>query len=366
MTGNWVDLGRREEAITFVDEWKAKTSIPAKIFCQWIGIADSKLSVWRTRTGMLNAHAQFVPREDCLSQAEIDAIVKFYLDHPMDGYRRCTYMMLDQNVAFASPSTVYSVLKRADVMRLRNGKRGCKGKGFHQPSGPHHHWHTDITHIKVCDISANLCSIIDGFSRYCVAHRLSENGEALDAEAVFQQGIEHFPEAQGRVISDNGKQFVCKEYRGLLTQCGFTYCNTSPYYPQSNGKQERFHWSLKSESLNRRHLVDFKYAEKIIDEYIDYYNNVRLHSAIGYVTPKDKLEGRAPDIQAERERKLKKAREKRRIANRENRFILSTHCKTEDGSAGEQPSRDSNATKTALTVPADKTAGVFETTVYAG
>ena len=356
----------REEAIAFVDMWKEKTSLPAKVFCQWIGISESRLCIWRTRSGMPTAHAPFVPREDCLSLEEIEAIVSFYRGHPADGYRRCTYMMIDQNIACASPSTVYSALKRAGVLRPRRGKAGCKGKGFHQPLGPHHHWHTDITHVKVCGIPANLCSIIDGFSRYCVAHRLSKNGEALDAEAVFQQGIERFPAAKGRVISDNGKQFVCKEYRELLTMSGFTYCNTSPYYPQSNGKQERFHGSLKSESLNHKHLVDFEYAQKVIDTYVDGYNNVRLHSAIGYVTPHDMLVGRAPAIQAERYQKLKDARERRRLAFQKNKDRLITHCETEDGSAGEQPSRDSSTTTTASTVPASKTAGVPKTTACAG
>ena len=356
----------REDVIDFVDNWKMKTGFTAKALCQWVGISASKLSVWRTRTGKPTVHAPFTPREDCLTQEEVDAIVKFYLEHPGDGYRRCAYMMLDQNVASASPSTVYAVLKRAGALRPRHGRPGCKGKGFHQPSGPHHHWHTDITHVNVNGVPANLCSIIDGFSRFCVAHQLSVNGGALDVEAVFQQGVERFPEARGRVISDNGKPFVCKEYRHLLAMCGFTYCNTSPYYPQSNGKQERFHGTIKSESLNHRHLVSFEYARKVIDDVVENYNNVRLHSAIGYVAPNDMLNGRAPEIQEQRCAKLKDARERRRLAFLANKDKLRVRCETENGSAGEQPSRDSSVTTTASTVPAGKTAGVLNAAVCAG
>lgn len=291
---------------------------------------------------MPNAHAPFVLREDCLTSDEEQVIVDFYQKHVFDGYRRCAYMMMDANIAAASPSTVYSVLRRANVMRPRHVKRGCKGTGFYQPSAPHQHWHTDITHVKVNNIPANLCSILDGYSRFNLAHKLSENGSALDVELVFKMATERFPEAKGRVISDNGKQFVCKEYRELLAQCGFTYSNTSPYYPQSNGKLEKFHDSCKNELLRNKELTSFEYAERIIAERIDYYNNVRLHSAIGYVTPRDMLEGRAPAIQAERERKLKEAREKRRLANKQKRINLTVRRETEDGSAGEQPSRHSD------------------------
>ena len=92
-------------------------------------------------------------------------------------------------------------------------------------------------------------------------------------------------------------------------------------------------------------MTGFEYAEHLIDRMIDYYNNVRLHSAIGYVTPRDMLEGRAPAIQEERERKLKEAREKRRFANRKMKINLTMRRETEDGSAGEQPSRDGDATE---------------------
>ena len=156
-----MDLGRREEVIGFIDFWTARTGIPAKSLCCWLGIRASKLSVWRTRTGIPNAHAPFVPREDCLADDEVKAIVDFYQGHPFDGYRRCTYMMMDADVAVASPSTVYSVLRRAGVMRPRRARRGCKGTGFRQPDCPHRHWHTDIIHVKVNGIAANLCSILD-------------------------------------------------------------------------------------------------------------------------------------------------------------------------------------------------------------
>jgi putative transposase len=92
-----------------------------------------------------------------------------------------------------------------------------------------------------------------------------------------------------------------------------THVRTSPYYPQSNGKIERWHKSLKSEAIRPKTPLSLADATRIVGEYVEHYNAVRLHSAIGYLTPKDKLEGRAEQIFADRDRKLEAARETRKL-----------------------------------------------------
>ena len=91
-----------------------------------------------------------------------------------------------------------------------------------------------------------------------------------------------------------------------------THVKTSPYYPQSNGKIERWHRGIKSDALRRYEPSDPEQAEKIIGDYVSHYNGVRLHSAIGYITPADKLAGREAEIWAESDTKLEQARERRR------------------------------------------------------
>ena len=92
-----------------------------------------------------------------------------------------------------------------------------------------------------------------------------------------------------------------------------THVRTSPYYPQSNGKIERWHQSLKRECIRPGTPLSLEEARRIVSRYVAHYNEVRLHSAIGYVTPTDKLEGREDEIFAARDRKLEEAREERRL-----------------------------------------------------
>jgi len=92
---------------------------------------------------------------------------------------------------------------------------------------------------------------------------------------------------------------------------GMTHVRTSPNYPQSNGKLERWHKSLKNECIRPGTPLSVEDAKRLIQRYVDRYNNVRLRSATGYITPKDVLAGRQREIHAERDRKLEAARQQR-------------------------------------------------------
>ena len=92
-----------------------------------------------------------------------------------------------------------------------------------------------------------------------------------------------------------------------------THWRTAPYYPQSNGKIERWHGSLKADAFRPAAPQTPEDAERVVGGYVGYYNGVRLHSAIGYVTPNDVLAGRQQQIWDERDRKLNEAREARAL-----------------------------------------------------
>lgn len=132
-----------------------------------------------------------------------------------------------------------------------------------------------------------------------------------DVEILLQRAREKFPETKPRIITDNGPQFIAKDFKEFIRISGMTRVRTAPYYPQSNGKLERWNKSIKSECIRPGVPLSLEDAERLIAQYVRVYNEQRLHSSIGYVTPKDMLEGRRQQIHAERDRKLEQARQRR-------------------------------------------------------
>jgi putative transposase len=286
-----------------------------RCFLVWLGIATSKWHSWKDRYGKANEHNAWIPRDHWLEPQEKQAIVDFHDLHPLEGYRRLTFLMLDADVVACSPASVYRVLKGAGLLDRHNTKPSSKGKGFAQPLKPHEHWHVDVSYLNIAGTFYYLCSLLDGCSRYVVHWEIRETMTEVDVEQIVQRARERFPDARPRIISDNGPQFIAKDFKEFIRICGMTHVRTSPYYPQSNGKIERWHRTIKGDCIRPETPLTLEDALRIVARYVEQYNTVRLHSAIGYVTPQAKLEGREKAIWAERDRKLEQARERRK-ANR--------------------------------------------------
>jgi len=254
-----------------------------------------------------------VPRDHWLDDAEKQAIVNFHALFPLEGYRRLTFMMLDRDLVACSPSSVYRVLKAAGLVGDRRSAPSRKGAGFVQPEKPHQHWHVDVSYLNLHGTFYYLCSVLDGCSRAIVHWEIRETMKEAEVQTIIQRAREGHPDARPRIISDNGPQFVARDFKEFIRLCGMTHVRTSPYYPQSNGKIERWHQSLKAECIRPQTPLTLADARRIVERYVEHYNNVRLHSAIGYITPADQLAGRAQAIFNERDRKLTEARERRKI-----------------------------------------------------
>jgi putative transposase len=301
----------RDQVVDYVKHWADRTELPARQLLSWLGLGTSKFHDWKHRYGKANEHNGKVPRDWWLEDWEKRAIVDFHDRHPLEGYRRLTFMMLDDDVVAVSPASVYRVLKQANRLDRRRFSPSKKGTGFVQPLVSHEHWHVDVSYINVSGTFYYLTSVLDGCSRYIVHWEIRESMTERDVETIVQRALERHPGEKPRIISDNGPQFIARDFKEFIRLTGVTHVRTSPYYPQSNGKLERWHGSLKRECVRPAAVSSFDEARRRISLYVDHYNNVRLPSALGYVTPADKLTGLEKEIFAERDRKLEEARQRR-------------------------------------------------------
>ena len=303
----------RDQVVDFVRRWSEKTGIGAGRFIHWLQVVASKFYSWCKRYGRANEHNGWVPRDFWLERWEKQTILDYQQQFPLEGYRRLTFMMLDADAVAVSPSSVWRVLSQAGRLRKWQPKPSRKGRGFEQPLLPHLHWHVDVSYINVAGTFYYLCSVLDGYSRAIVHWDLRESMREADIEIILQAAREKHPEVRPRIISDNGPQFLARDFKEFIRICGMTHVRTSPNYPQSNGKLERWHQSLKSECIRPGTPLTAEDARRLIQRYVDHYNTVRLHSAIGFVTPQDMLAGRQAEIHAARDRKLEAARQQRQL-----------------------------------------------------
>ncbi len=260
-----------------------------------------------------------MPRDHWLTFQEKQAILDFHAQYPLEGYRRLAFMLLDRDLVAASPTSVWRVLKDAGALRHRSAVASKKGSGFVQPLSPHEHWHVDISYLNISGTFYYLCSILDGCSRFILHWDIREFMTEEEVEIILQKAREAYPGQQPRIITDNGPQFIAKDFKEFIRLCGMTHVRTAPYYPQSNGKIERWHKTLKGECIRPQTPLSLEDARRIVTHFVLHYHTVRLHSAIGYVTPADRLHGRHLEIFADRDRKLAAARERRKTQRQAQR-----------------------------------------------
>ncbi len=295
--GQWVEVEVRDSVVGYVQSMSKRAEILIKDLIKQIGIPKAKYHSWVKRYGKSNNHNGKIPKHNWLIPSEVNSIVEYaksvYSNNDFfikNGYRRLTYTMIDNNVVYASCSSVYRVLKRYNLLNKWNtAKSGKKGKGFNQPTAPHQHWHTDIKYVTVNGQTVFLISVIDGYSRYIVHNEVRVNMNKSDCEIVIQRAKEKYPNAKPRIITDNGSQYISKDFKIFITNMEMSHVRTSVNYPQANGKIERFHRTISEECLRLKYCDNIEQLRKSINYYVDYYNHKRLHSALNYLTPYDYL-----------------------------------------------------------------------------
>ena len=304
--------------VNYCKDISKKSHLDITSVIQMTGIRRSKFYEWRKRFGTENNHNGTIPKVHWLTPEERQAVIDYarkYISsgcyYLKDGYRRIAYNGLDENVFAVSPTSVYRVLSQAGLLNKWKGKHSGKGSGYRQPDAPHLEWHTDIKYVNYRGTFLFFIGVMDGYSRYILHHELRISMTEYDVEITLQRAHEKFPDKKPRLISDNGGQYVAKDFKLYLNELGLQHVKTSPCYPQSNGKIERFHRSLEDECIRTTSLINLEDARKQIADYVDHYNNKRLHSALFYLRPVDFLSGNVEELLKARQDKLDKASERR-------------------------------------------------------
>ena len=300
-----MSLEIRQIAEKEILRFKARTGFPLKTILRYAGISQRTWRDWGKRRGVQTKHNNNIPKNYHLTPEEIAAIVIYCTTNPLKGYRMQCWEMVDKNVAFVSTGSVYNVIKRNNLGKKWAEVEELKKHGFDQPKAVHEQWHIDFSYIKVAGAFYYFLGILDGFSRKMLNWKLCQNMEGINAEILVAETKELYPEAVNvRIISDNGSQFISKDFAELIVFLEFGHTFTSANHPQSNGKLERFNRTLKSEHVRRSAYLNYQDACMRMSDWIAYYNCQRLHSAIWYLTPNDVFENRTSARIAERKEKL--------------------------------------------------------------
>lgn len=258
---------------------------------------------------------------NALRPSEEDRVLEIADKFPEKTCRELSFWITDNESFTVSESTVYRILKREGMIRPQVITSFPAGKEYHyKPSCVNEQWQTDATYLHVMGWGwFYLISVLDDFSRRIVAWDLRNSMTADDfADVVEMARIESkLPkEEMPNLVSDRGPGLIAEDFENYLEGIGVNHILASPYHPQTNGKIERYHKSMKS--VVKLQVYDCPNALKAeIGKYISDYNKTRYHESLGNVTPDDVYFGRRESIVKKRREKQMRTFRQRKIYNQE-------------------------------------------------
>ncbi len=267
-----------------------------------LGISKSSYYRWRRCDG-LEFHSgdrgrpwnRITPEEE----SKILAVAREYTEL---SSRHLSAWITD-NAGFAvSESTVYRILRREGLVKRQETQLTAANEYHTKTTRPHQMWATDASYFKVVGWGYYyLVTVMDDYSRFILAWKLQKDMSAnslieVVQEAVDATGMTDVPvEDRTKLLSDNGAGYVSRSFRDYLHLVGIHHILAAPFHPQTNGKLERYHQSIKRE-VNQLPYEAPSHLDKAIADFVDYYNYRRYHKALGNVMPADVLYGRREEI----------------------------------------------------------------------
>ena len=251
-----------------------------------------------------------------------EQIVGLALTYPEKSSRQLAWQFTDEQEYFISESSVYRILKVFDLVQSPAFMMVSAKDKFENPTTEVNElWQTDFTYFKIIDWGWHyLSTILDDFSRYILAWKLSPTmgttdvedtlNLALEKEGLTEVRVRHRP----RLLSDNGPAYVSKELKRFLKRKDIEHIRGAPYHPMTQGKIERWHRSMKN-VVKLQNYYSPSELEQSIAEFVDYYNNQRYHEAIDNLTPADVYFGKSKEVLTRREQIKQATLDRRRKLN---------------------------------------------------
>jgi transposase InsO family protein len=311
---------------TIVQETKRRSGWPIKRTLGRLGVSPASYYRWRKEA----RSAKQLPAEPAkpvqayeATDEEKRAVRAYALKHPGIRHRELAWRMVDEDVVFLSMSTVYRILKGENLVCPWRRRTKRTRQEEEKAQRPDEMWATDLMYVQVGGRTYYLVTFLDEYSRLIVHHALVASMDAVTVSVEAQGAIERLLNERGgeipagrmpRLRSDNGSCFISREFRGVLDEHHLGHQRIKPHCPEENGVIERSNRTLR-EALDGEELTDWLQARDAIARIVRWYNEDRLHSALGYLRPIDYYRGDPVALHEQRRRKMAEARHRRREEN---------------------------------------------------
>jgi putative transposase len=309
-----------------VQETKRRSGWSVRRTLQALDVSPASYYRWRKEVAQAKtfsaAAAKPVQAYEATNE-EKRAVRAYALKHPGIRHRELAWRMVDEEVVFLSPSSVYRILKGENLVCPWRRRTKRPREDEEKAKRADEMWATDLMYVQIGGRTYYLVTFLDEYSRLIVHHALVSSMDGITVSVEAQAAVERLLREKGgeiprdgmpRMRSDNGSCYVSREFRGVLDEHHLGHQRIKPHCPEENGIIERSNRTLR-EALDGAELTDLLQARDVIAGIVKWYNEDRLHSSLGYLRPIDYYRGDPEALHEQRRRKMAEARHRRREKN---------------------------------------------------